>query len=86
MIEQHNEETAAAEVAAEAAARESANDKVKGLRTITRYEITDHKAALNDIAKNDREAVTAFIEAYVAKNFKERAIAGVRVWAEKEAF
>lgn len=68
------------------AARSASKDTVKGLRTVHHYEITDHRAALNDIAKNDRDAVTAFIEAYVAKNFKERVIAGVRAWTEKEAF
>jgi Sec-independent protein translocase protein TatA len=65
---------------------EIAKDTVKGLRTVQRHEITDHRAALNWIAKNDREAITAFIEGYVAKNFRERQIDGVRTWAEKVAF
>ena len=64
----------------------ASKDKVTGLRTVTRYEITDHRAALHDIAANDRAAVTAFIESYVQKNYKARAISGVRVWNEKEAF
>lgn len=87
-IASQREAAAAVEEAQRAAdaARLASKDTVKGLRTVHRYEITDHKAALNDIAKNDREAVTAFIEAYVAKNFKERVIAGVRAWTEKEAF
>ena len=59
---------------------------MKGLRTVHRHEITDHRAALHWIAANDREAITAFIDAYAAKHFKDKPIAGVRVWAEKEAF
>ena len=68
-------------------AAEAAKDTVKGLRTVTRYEITDHKALLNWIAKNDRDAVTAFIEEYARKEHKVIANAdGLRVWQEKEAF
>lgn len=82
---------AAAEKAAEAdAARKAATaaskDTVKGLRTVTKYAIDDHKAALHWIALNDRDAVTAFIETYVQKNHKTADIAGVRVWQDKEAF
>lgn len=67
-------------------AKEASKDTVKGLRTVTRYEIEDHRAALHDIAANDRDAVTAFIEDYVRRNHKARAINGVRVWQEREAF
>lgn len=73
-------------MAAEAAASAKAKDRVKGMRTVHHYEITDHRAALNWIAKNDRDAVTAFIEEYVAKNHKAATIEGVRCWTEKEAF
>jgi len=73
-----------AEKAAQAAKRDAAS--VKGLRKVTRYEVTSHKDALNDIVRHDREAMVAFIDAYVAKNHKTRPIAGVRVWEEKEAF
>jgi hypothetical protein len=59
---------------------------VKGMRTVHLYEITDHRAALNWIAKNDRDAITAFIEAYVDKNHKAMSIDGVRQWSEKQAF
>lgn len=76
------EEAEAAQRAAQAAAR----DTVKGLRTVTRYAIEDHRAALHWIAANDREAITAFIEGYVAKHHKEKPIAGVKVWQDKEAF
>lgn len=72
--------------AADDAARAKAKDTVKGMRTVHRYEIEDHRAALHWIAQNDRDAMTAFIEAYVAKNHKDIEIAGVRRWTEKEAF
>lgn len=71
---------------AEAAARAAAKDTVKGMRTVTKYEVTDHRAALHWIAANDREAVTAFIDEYARKNHRDKAIDGVRVWQEKEAF
>lgn len=71
---------------AAARAAAAAKDTVKGLRTETRYQITDYKAALHDIAANDREAITAFIEEYVRKNHKARAISGVSVWQEKVAY
>lgn len=67
-------------------AAEATASAQKGTRKVTRYEITDYRAALNDIAIDDRDAVTAFIEAYVAKNYRSRAIAGVRVWEDREAF
>lgn len=81
---------AAAEEAAKDAARAAAlasKDTVKGMRTVTRYEITDHRALLNYIAKNVREDVTAFIEEWARKNHKEFPVAdGLRVWIEKEAY
>lgn len=83
-------EAAAAIAAAEEAQRlasAAAKDTVKGMRTVTRYEITDHRALLNWIAKNDRDAITAFIEDYARKEHKVIANAeGIRVWQEKEAF
>jgi hypothetical protein len=74
-----------AEEAAKAAAK-AGRDTVKGMRTIQVYTIDDHKAALNWIARNDRESVTAFIEEYVRRNYKTRVIEGVTVTTEKEAF
>lgn len=62
---------------------EAKKEKVTGLRTVTRYEIEDHRAALHDIAASDRDAITAFIEEYVRRNHKARAINGVRVWQDK---
>lgn len=82
-------EAAAAQARADAAvqaAKDASKDTVKGMRTVTRYVIEDHRAALNDIATSDRDAVTAFIEDYVRRNHKSRAINGVRVWAEKETY
>jgi len=79
------EKAALAQRAAEEASAKQ-KDKVKGMRTVHRYEIEDHRAALHWIAQNDRDAMTAFIEAYVAKNHKDTEIAGVKRWTEKEAF
>ena len=72
--------------AADDAARAKTKDTVKGMRTVHKYEIEDHRAALHWIAQNDRDAMTAFIEAYVAKNHKDTPIAGVKSWTEKESF
>ena len=71
---------------AENAAKAVAKDSTKGMRTVTRYAIEDHRAALNWIAQNDRDAITSFIEAHVQKHHKTQAIAGVKVWQEKEAY
>lgn len=73
------------EDAAKAAAR-AAKDTVKGMRTVQVYQIDSHKEALNWIARNDRDALTAFIEEYVRRNFKVRPIDGVTVTTTKEAF
>jgi hypothetical protein len=65
----------------------AAKDTVKGLRTVTRYQILDHRALLNFIAKNARDDVTAFIEEWARKNHKAFPKAdGLKVWDEKEAF
>lgn len=76
--------------AAEEAQRKAAyaaKDTVKGLRAVTRYEITDHRALLNFIAKNARDDITAFIEEWARKNHKAFDNAdGLRVWQEKEAY
>jgi hypothetical protein len=81
---------AAAMAEAEEAQRQAqaaGKDTVKGLRTVTRYEVTDHRALLHWIAKNDRDAITAFVDDYARKEHKVIANAeGIRVWQEKEAF
>lgn len=68
-------------------AAEASKDKVTGLRTITRYEITDHRALLNWIAINRRDDLTAFIEDWARRNHRDNQDAnGLRVWQEKAAF
>ena len=71
---------------AEKAASRAGKDTVKGMRTVQVFEIESHKAALHWIASNDRDALTAFIEEYVRRNFKLRPIDGVKVETKKEAF
>lgn len=87
-IEAQREAQAAQQAAMDTqkAAQAQSKDTVKGMRTVHKYEITDHRAALHDIAANNRDAITAFIETYVAKNFKDKIIAGVKTWTEKESF
>ncbi len=80
------EEAERAASVARLAAADAKKDTVKGLRTYDMHEVEDHRAALNWIATNDRDAITAFIEDYAAKNHKRVAIAGVRTWQEKRAF
>lgn len=79
-------EKAALAQAAEKELSAKRKDTVKGMRTAHKFEIEDHRAALHWIAQNDRDAMTAFIEMYVGANFKEKQIAGVRSWTEKEAY
>ncbi len=77
---------------ARAQASAAQKDTVKGMRLVHKWEFTDtpeitgRKAALNWIAANDREAITAFIDGYCAKHFKDAQITGVRVWQDKEAY
>lgn len=80
---------AEAQAAAEDAqrrARAAAKDTVTGLRTVTKHEVTDHRALLHWIAKNDRDAVTRFIDEWARTNHKQNPTAdGLRVWTEKVA-
>jgi uncharacterized phage infection (PIP) family protein YhgE len=71
---------------AQKAASAASRDTVKGLRTVQKFEITDGRAAINWIAKNDREAMAAFMDDYVRRNHQRVSIDGVRSWSEKEAF
>jgi len=71
---------------AKKAASAANKDTVKGMRTVTKYDIEDHRAALHWIAQNDRDAVTAFIDEYVRRNHKTKQIAGVNVWQDKGAY
>lgn len=88
-LEAQRAANAAAEEAKEAQrkAAEAAQDRVKGLRTVTRYEVTDHRALLNWIAKTHRDDITAFIDEWARKHHKTAQGAdGLRVWQEKEGF
>jgi hypothetical protein len=88
-IEAQRQAAAAMEAAeaAQRAAKAAASDGVKGMRTVTLYEVTDHRALLHWIAKQDRDSVTAFIDEWARKNHKENQNAeGLRVWTEKQAF
>jgi hypothetical protein len=72
--------------AAQAALKAAKADTVKGMRTVWRHEITDHKALLHWIAVNDKPAMTRFIEEYARAHHKQRPMDGVRTWSTKEAF
>lgn len=87
-IEAQREAMAAKQAAmdAEQAAKAQSKDKIKGMRTFTRHEITSIGDALNWIARHDKPAMADFVTEYVRKNHKAANIAGVRVWEEKEAF
>lgn len=87
-LEEQREAAAAAREAQEAKAAVSAahKDTVKGMRSVTKHEVTDYQQAINWIAKNDKEAVRSFVDEYVRRNFRDCAMAGVRVWKEKEAY
>jgi len=87
-IDQARAAAAAKEAALEAtkAAQAKTKDTVKGMRKVSTFVIDDHKAAFNDIIRNDSPAITAFIEAYVQSNFKVKKIDGVTVTHGKEAY
>jgi hypothetical protein len=70
---------------AQAQAAAASRDKVRGLRTVTRYEVTDHRALLHWIAKHDRDAITAFVDDYARRRHREVQADGLRVWTEKAA-
>ena len=75
-----------AEIARIQAAKAKKDSAVKGMITRTFYEVTDHRALLNWVAKNDREAITAFLDEYARRNHSlgcQRD--GLRVWQEKVA-
>lgn len=79
------DEAKAAAAEATRKAAEASKDTVKGLRTTHFHEVEDHRAALNWIAINDRDALTAFIVEYARLNFRTKPIAGVRIWQERIA-
>lgn len=68
-------------------ARIASNDTVKGMRTVTRHEITDYRALINWIAVNDKPAMAAFADEWARRNHKAKPQAdGLRTWEEKEAY
>lgn len=78
---------AAEAMEAKKAAAAANKDTVKGLRTVTKYEITDHRGLLHWIAQNDKDEVTAFIEEWARRKHKTHQNAtGLKVWQEKEAY
>lgn len=70
----------------EAAKASKASKAIKGLKTVTKYEVTDHRALLHWIAANDRDALTAFIDDYARRNHRDIKADGLKVWQEKEAW
>ena len=72
---------------AEKAAQAAKKDQVKGLRTVTKYETTDHRALLHWIARERRDDMTAFIDEWARKNHKTAQGAdGLRVWQDRGAY
>ena len=66
------------------AASKAQREKVTGFKTVHHTEIEDMQAALNWIARNDKPALIAFVEQYVAKSPRDIAINGVKRWETKE--
>lgn len=88
-IEAQREAEAARQAAldAEKAALAKQKDTVKGMRAVTRYEVTDYRGLINWIAKNDRDAMIGFVDEWARRNHKQQRNAdGLRVWDEKEAY
>jgi hypothetical protein len=75
-----------AEIARIKAAQAAKAATVKGMITKTFHEVTDHRALLHWIAKNDRDAITAFVEEYARRNHSLTSpMDGLRVWQDKVA-
>jgi hypothetical protein len=75
-----------AEIARIKAAVAEKQSTVKGMITRTFYEVTDHRDLLHWIAKNDRDAITAFVDDYARRNHSlARPMDGLRVWRDKVA-
>jgi len=71
------------------ASRQVEKARPKGIRTVRKWAFLPgdgRRKALHWIAQNDRDAVTEFIDAYVARNFRQKPIEGVTVWDEREAY
>lgn len=70
---------------AKAAASAANKDTTKGLRTVTKHEVTDYAAYwANAITVDEKRA---FIDEHARRNHRRLdGIAGLRVWTEKEAY
>ena len=68
------------------AATKASSAQVKGLRTVTKFEVEDYGALVRHIAQNDKEAMTAFAFGYARQHHKTAALPGVKVWQDKEAY
>ena len=84
-------EAQAAQAAFDAAQEERKRveaEKVKGTRTVTRYEITGMSDLLRWMNKDEagRAALEACAADFVRKNHKATVMHGVRTWQEREAF
>lgn len=80
-------ELQAAALAAKQAASDANRDTVKGLRTVTHFEIADYSDLLRWMNKNAREELEAAAMEYVRRNHKDGVVRpGVRVWTTKEAY
>ena len=83
-------EAARAQAEAEAtqkAAAKAGKDQVKGLRTVTKFEITSHRDLLAWLYKNRPDDIAAFLEEWARRNHRETQQAdGLRVWTEKTAY
>jgi hypothetical protein len=70
-------------------ARHMEKIRPKGIRTVQKWAYIDaegRRLALHWIARNDRDAMTEFIDGYVARSYRNQAIEGVKVWDEREAY
>lgn len=86
-VEAQREAQAAAQAAIDAEkAAKASKATVKGMRTVHHYEIEDGRLCINWILQNDRDALTAFMDNYAAKNHRTADIAGVKSWTTKESF
>jgi hypothetical protein len=76
-----------AAMAAKKAASAAQKDVVKGMRTVTNFEVTDYSDLLRWMNKNARDELEAAALEYVRRTHKDGTNRpGVRVWETKEAF
>jgi hypothetical protein len=90
-IEAQREAQEALDAASDARAKASKaqKDVVPGMRTVTRYDVTDYKALINWIARNQKDAMTAFVDEWARKNHKTTTAGaddGLSVWQSQEAY